>query len=124
MHVLEAFHRRVQMNVFDVDGHVFGGVSGEDVVVYDFGSSKVGRLGANVAKIRDFVAATGPAYAFCVGLVGIIGGHNLEVGGLAAFGNVGDVEEVHGVSAGYVVLAVTMCGSWSTWELSKEQIVK
>jgi hypothetical protein len=107
-HVFRTFHWSFQVEIFDVNGHEFGIWSGKDTVEQDFGSSKVGRLGADVANVCDFVAAAGPANAFGDGFIGIIGDHNFEVGCLAAFGDFGDVDEMNGVSARYFVLEVAL----------------
>ncbi len=67
----------------------------------------VGCFGADIVRIVDTITADGPTNATGVSLFGAQGSDDSEICGLAAFGNVSDFDEEHGV--GSFLFAVALC---------------
>ena len=96
-HVFELCHGRVQIEILDVDGHVFGTGSGEDAVEVGFDGGEVGSGSRDLAMVDDLVAADGEADAVHLGFVQFESGDNAKVSGNSIVGFVCVFDEVHGV---------------------------
>ena len=64
---------------------------------------------ADIADVGDSATTACPADAFGDIFVGLAGSNNLEVSGLPTLGNASDMDEVHGVCALDLMVAVSLC---------------
>ena len=93
-HVFILRHRGVQVQIFDVHGHELGARGEEDAVEYTYLGREICCLGAAVACILNLVGVDGVAHTLFDGFFGCIGDDDLEVGGLLALWNLGDMDEM------------------------------
>ncbi len=56
-HVLKAFHRGAEIEVFDVEAHVLGTWHADDAVPQEFGGGEIGSAGGEFARVIDEISS-------------------------------------------------------------------
>jgi len=75
-HVFVSCHRRVEIEILDIDRHEFCSWCTNDAVEQAFDGGEVGSGCADFAVVYDAITADGEAYAFGFGFVGLEGRNN------------------------------------------------
>lgn len=98
-HVFVAVHVIVEVEVFEIHGHELGLGCGDDAVEQKFSSGKACGFGADVARVVNEVASDGPADSAWLCFFRAVGDNVAEIGGAAAFWDLVMADEMDGVGA-------------------------
>jgi hypothetical protein len=98
-HVFVPTHGGVEVEIIDVNGHPAGAWRGEDAVDQELGEEDAGSFCAGFAWIIDPIATNGESHTNFDCFVWLVGDDESQVSGLAPFGNLRRMNEMHCVSA-------------------------
>lgn len=105
-HVLWAGEDGVQVEVLDVHAHEHGVGSGDNAVENEFGCGETSRLGTDISWVVDEVATNSPADPAWLSFLGSVGNDVPEVSSLAALWDLVVSDELDGVGAGGLFVAI------------------